>query len=267
MNELTDGELDALSLTQLVDRMDEFLINVYEQRTPAPLRVIPPRLPGQLMATQMVVVLSEDIRRRIAYCTYSFLLHLEMNVTGSGIANKLLYGVDHDPANWSNPFFRLNEGVLYQYQLVGSRITFEVFMDLLCLIGTGDDCPTPGKSKIKGFKKWILKTNTPFKYFGHVLLAAYQFDRAHRSPVVHGASKLPRRMLLMGQHDSNLANETLGLVNFMSNVWAPLIELASNQRSHMMHIGSAPQGWFDAYMSGDEGAIQQALEQLLESVT
>lgn len=266
MNELSDDELDALSITQLVDRMDEFLIAVYEQRTPAHLRIIAPKLPSQLMATQMVVELNEEIRRRIAYCTYSFLLHLEMNMTGCGIANKLLYGLDHDLANWSNPFFRLNEGVLYQYQLVGSRITFEVFMDLLCLIGTGEDCPTPGKSKIKGFKRWILKANTPFRYFGHVLFAAYQFDREHRSPVVHGASKLPRRMLCMGRHDSNLANETLALVNFMSNVWMPLIEVASNRRPNMMHEGSAPRDWFVAYMSGDDVLIQQVLEKMLESV-
>jgi hypothetical protein len=266
MKELSNSELGALPLDQLVDRMDEFLQNIYDQRNPLPVRVQVAKLPTQLIATPMVTSLDEGLKRHIAYSAYSFLLHLEMNLTGCGIANQLLYGPKHDAQSWSDPFFRLNDGVLYQYQLVGSRITFEVFMDLLSLIGTGRMCPTRGHSKIKGFRNWILNDKTPFRYFGHVLLAAYEFDRKHRSPVVHGASELPRRMLRMESNGSNLTNETLTLTNFMSNVWLPLLEICSHRKPTMMHIGSAPKEWFDSYMHGDEVAMQSALEQMLATV-
>lgn len=263
MKELSNNELNALSLDLLVVRMDEFIKNIHDRRNPLPIRSHAAKLPSQLIATPMVVALDEGLKRNIAFSAYSFLLHLEMNLTGCGIANQLLYGPNHDPKNWSDPFFRLSDGVLYQYQLVGSRITFEIFMDLVCLIGSGQQCPTPGKSKIKGFRNWILQNKNPFRYFGHVLLAAYEFDRKHRSPVVHGSSQLPRRMLRMEQHDSNFVNEALALVNFMSNVWPPLIDICSNQKPSMMHIGSAPEYWFNSYMHGDEAEIQSALKKML----
>ncbi len=263
---LTEQQLDLHSLEELVRRMDAFLLDIFQKRALPVPQIIPAKLPSQLMSCDLVQRHPEDTQRRIAYQTFSFLLQLEFNMSACGISNKLLFGVNHNPENWHNPMFRLQEGVLHQYHLIGSRISFEIFMDLLHLIETGELLKPHKKSKIKAFRRWLLGSQTPFRYYGHILVRAYEFDRLHRSPVVHGASPLPRQLLLLGAHDSALANEALQLVNVMSNVWMPLIDLASSRKPAQMQIGDDMKEWFKAYMSGTDAELTQVLTNLLSAI-
>lgn len=267
LESLTEQQLDALSLNQLVGRMDAFLLDIFQKRAaPSAVQVLPAKLPSQLMSCDLVLRHPEDKQRRIAYQAFSFLLQLEFNMSACGISNKLLFGVNHNPQNWFNPMFRLQEGVLHQYHLIGSRISFEIFMDLLHLIETGELLKPYKKSKIKAFRRWIVGAHTPFRYYGHILVRAYEFDRSHRSPVVHGASPLPRQLLRLGDHDDALANEALQLVNLMSNVWTPLLELSSGTRPNQMQIDVGMHEWFDAYMHGTEDDITRVLNGLLQVI-
>jgi hypothetical protein len=264
LDSLTEQQLDAHSLEELVNRMDAFLLDIFQKRALPVHQILPAKLPSQLMICDLVRRHPEKKQRRIAYQTFSFLLQLEFNTTALGISNKLLFGVDHNPENWHSPMFRLQEGVLHQYHLIGSRISFEIFMDLLHLIETGELLKPYKKSKIKAFRRWLLGSQTPFRYYGHILVRAYEFDRSHRSPVVHGASPLPRQLLRLGGHDSALANEALLLVNLMSNVWAPLVELSSGKRPNQMQLGDEMRDWFNAYMHGTEDDITRVLNELLQ---
>ena len=266
LESLTEQQLDSHSLAELVSRMDAFLLDIFQKRALPVPQIIPAKLPSQLMSCDLVQRHPEDTQRRIAYQTFSFLLQLEFNMSACGISNKLLFGVNHNPQNWFNPMFRLQEGVLHQYHLIGSRISFEIFMDLLHLIETGELLKPYKKSKIKAFRRWIVGAHTPFRYYGHILVRAYEFDRSHRSPVVHGASPLPRQLLRLGDHDDALANEALQLVNLMSNVWTPLLELSSGTRPNQMQIDVGMHEWFDAYMHGTEDDITRVLNGLLQVI-
>jgi hypothetical protein len=266
LQNLTELQLDGLTLSQLTERMDNFLLDIHNKKTPPGLHVFPPRLPSQLLSCSLVNRYPDQAQRRIAYQAFSLLLQLELNMSACGISNKLLFGVNHNPENWRNPMFRLQEGVLHQYHLIGSRISFEIFMDLLHLIETGELLKPYKKSKIKAFRKWLLGSQTPFRYYGHILVRAYEFDRSHRSPVVHGASPLPRQLLRLGDHDGALANEALQLVNVMSNVWTPLLELSSGRRPNQMQLGDGMREWFDAYMHGTEDDVTRVLNELLQVI-
>jgi hypothetical protein len=260
MNPLTEEQLDELPLSALIQRMDAFLVQSHKERYGSSLASI--ELTSQLMGTACVRQRSETEQRKIAYVCFSYLVQLQMESVASGMTNKILYAEKYTEQDWLSPVFRLREGALRQYSTISSRIAFEIFIDLLHIIDTGERLSVK-KSKLKSFRGWLKNVNNKFHYFAHVLLAAYEFDRGLRTPEVHGASRLPRRFLTLQMPEFQELNENNKLINTLMNVWRPLIDLLNNVRPTYMHVEDVHDEWFQIYMSGDDDEIEKKLSQLL----
>jgi hypothetical protein len=261
MEPITELELDSLPVEGLVARMDAFLMESEMERygCHAPSSV---PLVQQVMATAEVRSKDEQLRRKIAYICFSYLMQLQMNSVASGMTNKVLYTPQYTEQDWSSPVFRLREGALRQYQTVGSRIAFEVFIDVLYLIENGVRLEGR-KSKIGAFRVWLKDINNRFHYFAHVLLAAYHFDRRLRTPEVHGSSRLPRCFLTLQVPAFTELNEHLQLSNKLMYVWPALIDILNHVRPTFMHIDETESHWFQAYTSGNEREIEERLDMIL----
>jgi hypothetical protein len=266
MQPITNEELDKLSNAELVARMDEFINDAFIERNSH----LPPgftksiNLVTQVMHTSLAMRKSEDVQRRIAYICFSYLIQFDLGQVGLGISNLVLYR-GFDELKWQSPLFRLKHAALDQYQIVASRIAFEIFIDLLHVLETGERIETK-KSKLKAFKKWLFEPKNPFNYFAHVLLVAYQFDREQRTPEVHGTSKFPRKMLCLQPPSSDEQNNPLHLTNALLNSWHPLLEILNGNRPSSMQVTLDDHAWFDAFMSNDENQIEQELERMFEDI-
>lgn len=78
-------------------------------------------------------------------------------------------------------------------------------MELLHYLGTGERIGAKN-STFQSFKKWLLDAENPFSYFATQILQAFHFDRKHRTPEVHAASKLSKDVILMEKPDSEKRN-------------------------------------------------------------
>lgn len=266
MEPISESELDALPLESVIRRMDEFLTQTQIERYGriSPLEKV--SLPSELTNSAVVLKKPEVVRRKIAYLCFDYLVQLQLESVSSGMANHILYTESYDISHWCSPTFRLRERALRQYQTISSRIAFEIFIELLHVIETGERLHTnKSNSKLKAFKKWLREPANRFHYFAHVLLTAYSFDREHRSPEVHASSPLPRRMLLLQVPTFDENNEHLRLTNALMGVWQPLIDILNNVRPNYMYLSQTDEAWFHAYMSDDDNTIETKLGEMLKN--
>lgn len=270
MNILREDELDSLPLDQLVQRMDEFLLLSHEERYGKLFDSNFTFLPSELVNSKTVQQRSKDEIRKIAYLVFSYVVQLELANVSSGFANKVLFTEAYKSTDWTSPVFRLRDGAIRQYQIVSSRMAFEIFMDILYCVETGERSASKS-SKLKKFREWLKNVDNRFHYFAHVLLIAYKFDREIRSPEVHGGSRFPRRMLLLTEPEREEMNQPFNLTNALINIWRPLIDILNNTRPTSMTYTDMSQfekhqEWFKAYMSGDDDTIEAKLDEMLSSI-
>jgi hypothetical protein len=183
---------------------------------------------------------------------------------------QIKFASQRQPLDWASPIFRLRFGAINQYQIISSRISIEIFIDLLYCIETGERL-TSKKSKLKKFRTWLQDVHNKFHYFAHVLLIAYRFDRELRAPEVHGSSSSPRSMLMLQTPTFEDINKQFHLNNVLINIWNPLIEILNDTRpTSMTYVGTSQfeghQQWFKTYMSGDDDAIEAKLDEMLSSI-
>ena len=270
MNSLTEEELDSLPLKELIQRMDDFLLESNEERygkLPDGLTI---SLPRELVNTAVVQKWQEPEVRKIAYLVFSYLVQLELSSVSSGFANRILFTEAYKTTDWKSPVFRLRDGVIRQYQIISSRMAFEIFIDLLYCVETGERL-TSKRSKLKKFRSWLQDVENRFHYFAHVLLIAYRFDRDVRTLEVHGSSRLPRKALLLKEPEREEMNQPFHLTNALINIWRPLIDILNNIRpTSMVYTDMSQiekhQEWFLAYMSGDNEAIEAKLDEMLNNI-
>ena len=263
---LSQVELDELPVAALVERMDALLQESRTERYGTNRNVFPESLVSQIISTQRVSALLDDLRKRIANISFAYLVELELNSVSSGFANTVLFNGDYDEqASWLSPTFRLREGAIRQYQIVSSRIAMEIFMDLLYCIETGERLVAK-RSKLKAFRNWLCDVSNPFHYFAHALLEAYRFDRSIRTPEVHGTPRSPKRLLLLQHPSYEELNDAHRLTNVLFGCWAPLVDLLNNKRPPYMQISETEEEWFSLYMTGSEDEIAEKLTAMFEGI-
>jgi len=267
MHQISQEELNELSVSDLVERMDALLQRSRRERyAPLPKGFPAESLVGQIITTKKVSVFSDTIQKRIAHIAFAYLVELELNHVSGGFANALLYNSDYDEqTSWLSPTFRLRDGAIRQYEIVSSRIAMEIFMDLLHCIETGDRLKSR-RSKLKRFRQWLVDAGNPFYYFAHVLLEAYRFDRNIRTPEIHGTPRLPKKLLLLQHPSHEELNDAHYLSNILSSCWAPLLDLLNNERPSYMQISDTEEEWFSIYMTGSEADISEKLSVMFEDI-
>lgn len=258
--------LGAMSAESLVQRMDELLRLTLLERYGQDYAKIPYHLVSQVTGTKKVVSLPEEAKKYLAHITFAYLVQLELGDISSGISNTILYnGNYHEETSWQSPTFRLRNSALHQFQIISSRIAMEIFMDLLYCLDTGHRMEKK-RSKLKAFRIWLCDPQNQFHYFAHVLLAAYRFDRGIRTPEVHGASRLPRRLLLLQRPSSEEMNECHKLTIALLGCWHPLLEILNGQKPSHMNIEKGDREWFNAYMNGTEEEVVSNLALMFSGI-
>lgn len=244
--------------------MDQLVLTSHRERYGEPRESFPISLPSELMSTICVKEINEQAKRAIAYICFSYLIQLELSSIASGFANKILYTESYDPKeSWRSPVFRLRDGAISQYQVICGRIAFELFMDLVHCIQTGNRLGSK-KSKLREFRRWLCDGGNPFHYFAHVLLEAYRFDRRIRTPEVHGTPTLPNDMLLMEYPDSQRRNGKFRLKDALSGCWRPLIDILNRKRPTYMYVSNSAMEWCETYLCGTEEEIELKLASMFE---
>lgn len=267
---MTDTDLYELSVDQLVERMDDILREGIRERYGEIPNGLPVFLVSNIIGSQKVAAIQDQQKKRdIAHIAFDYLLQMQLIEVSLGFGNRLIFTKEFDPKrSWASPKTQLEAGVLRQYEIVGSRLAFEIFMDLLYFIEKGDRIKAK-RSKIKSFKKWLCNTDNQFHYFAHVLLQAYYFDRQLRTPEVHGRPRLGRVLLRLQAWNHKQLNEPHSLLGALLTCWDPLILLLNGSKPTFMQLPELSdkyKDWHATYMSGSESEILRKLEGFLDDI-
>lgn len=150
-------ELDSLSLTDLVIRMDKVLeISQLERYENLPSEVLSHYLNlkptvMEFLSTKLVSQKSPDQQRFLVWLFFGFLVQMELCDVAGGISNRVLFDSGyHESESWRSPAFTLRRGVIRQFDVLSSRVAMDIFMDLLYAIDGGQRLAST-KSKFKIF--------------------------------------------------------------------------------------------------------------------
>jgi hypothetical protein len=236
--------IKGLTLSELVTRMDSIRLIAERQRYPNKATATIPTV-RQLLDTAQVEAMDEARQRRSVDVAFRFLLQLDLCSMSSGNANAVLYNSGYNISLWQSPVFRLAHAAFGQYEIVASRIALECFFDLLHVLETGERLPV--KSKFKAFKKWILRDDNSFVYFlGHIA-DGHEFDRNVRTPEVHGTSRYAQELLMLTTPDDAALNHKSRLVNVLSSVWQPLLQLLNGVQPTSISVFDNCHDFAEAY--------------------
>lgn len=227
---LEEEDVEGMSLTSLVQRMDEVRQRAQQERygdLAAATGFPPLPLVRDIMKTSRVAAMDDTTARGVAYCAFRYLLQQDLLSVGLGIANRELFGPDYDEARWRSPLFRMRAAMLDQYGIVASRIALECFFQLLHMVWTGTEMR--GRSKFGAFRKWVLEEGNPFVYFIGLVIDAHEYDRKHRTGEVHGTSKFAKSLLTLATPDSSDLDVPVRLTGALLSTWEPVIQILNGE--------------------------------------
>jgi hypothetical protein len=264
----SEDDIKQLSLDALVERMDFVRVTAQKERYgldsfEATEQLMPfPRV-KDLMETSAARHIEESQKRKLADVAFRFLLQMDMlDVTG-GITNTVIYGPNYHEGLWGHPSYWMKSAVLDQYTIIASRIALECFFDLLYIVDCGERMR--GKSKFGKFKKWVMSSENPYKYFVGHIIEAYKFDREHRQKEVHGTSRFAHSLLRLESPNSEERNSSLKLWNVLKSVWRPLIEIMNGTRPNSISIFNSCEKFADKYFDShsDPASFDDFLKEIM----
>ncbi|WP_078129736.1 hypothetical protein [Leptospira alexanderi] len=250
---ISSEELDQLSNQELASRMDQFICDSVIEKYgnimdpyQSPSRIIV----NKIFQSKHVQNFSIDKQREVCWLAFNTTLQLEYTLSTSTFKGVTVFGNNFSPfTSWRSPLFQINYSALRQFLIISSRITMECFMQLLYFLGEGERIKAK-KSTFKHFKNWLNNSENPFSYFAVHLLKSYLFDRNHRTPEIHAATKLSKKALTLHNHFEKDETSNIELTNLMLNVWGPLIEILNDSKSFSHHFNDKEFDWFNTYLNG-----------------
>lgn len=265
---MSEVEVRALPLADLVDRMDVIRCRAQSERHPEiPDAKILERLGigkvADVLNTITAREMSDATKRRLADATFRFLLQMDFVMAAMGISNVVV-----QPMRWSSPRSWINAASLAQYEIIASRIALECFFDLIHVIDTGERM-SDKKGKFKAFRTWVLKPGNPFKYFVGHIVHAFHFDREHRQREVHGTSRFSRAILRLQQPDHVELNIPHQLMNVLLNVWDPLVSIMNGTPPNSISSFSSCEQFAEQYFNSmkDSATFHSFLSDVLNDMT
>lgn len=231
-NPLSEKEIKSLSLEELINRMDNIRFSIQVEKYGLEWASIQDRhkfFPRviDLLNTSKGRLLGEKRARKLVDAAFRYLLQMDMLSSNLGMMNEMIYR--HEKSNsWQSPRHWTRAAALKQYQIVASRIALECFFDLMHIADRGERMS--GNSKFKAFRKWVLATSTPYKYFVGHIIQAFEYDRNLRQKEVHGTSRFSQSILKLEKPDSAELNDFMELYNILLSVWKPLIQIMNDEK-------------------------------------
>ena len=267
IQELSKEEVQRLSVNDLALRMDEVLTSNHFERYPHLKDIAHCHMPFRpsvidFVNTAHVKNMEDRKQKAVAYLLFNTLLQMEYSNASSAALNYLVHSQENP---WSSARCQVNNAAFTQFGIISSRISMECFMELVHYLGEGERIKSK-RSTFKSFKKWLNDSKNPFSYFATHILRAFLFDRAHRTPEVHGASKLSNTVLRMSQQTSEDSQDRLQLTNVMLNVWHPLFEILESGKNSMMHGSETDFEWLRSYLHDDDHERSKFLEGIFDQM-
>ncbi|EKO3846483.1 hypothetical protein M0357_001576 [Vibrio harveyi] len=268
--ELSKEELQQLTVIELASRMDAILEENEIERYGLEAFQFKKDMPGRpsvtrILQTNHVAKMDTDKQRTLCYLAFNTLLQMEYSNVASAASNTIVYSRNYSEESWKSVKTQVNNSALNQFQIISSRISMECFMELVHFLGEGERIRAK-KSTFKSFKKWLNNPENPFSYFATHILRAFVFDRNHRSPEVHGSSKLHGNVLQMKTPNFNDKNKLLQLTNVMLNVWQPLLDILNDGKAYSIQGGEDDFKWLKAYTSGDDQEKERFLKNIFDQM-
>lgn len=253
MEQITPSDLDSLNLDDLVVRMDEILAAPYWYRRGneiMKLRIY------TLISTKSVKAFDANFQRKVAYKAFGLLLQLLY--TYFSVSAQFFHLPDQDdPASK-----QIYAAARRQWTIVSSRIAFEYFIQIIFMLGTGEDFSS-SKSAFKKLRKWLKQPRNPYTYFAITVARAFRYDREKRTPEVHAGTKMARHILLGTATD--IDNEMLYLFNIIQNQWQFVIDIADDKIPNGWSSSGNVAGdreWYELWESGDQEEINNEIDNM-----
>lgn len=247
MDRISDDALKALDTVALVRRMDDILASSSWQRMGNSILKLNV---DSVFDSVVVQKLPPNFQRKVIYMAFRLLLQFQY--TDLAVSARFFQMPDDlEQAK------QLHHAAWKQWVTVSSRISFEYFMHLTYMLGTGKEFEA-ADSAIRDYKKWLKKPKNQYTYFAITAARARKYDRTKRTPEVHATSKLARRVLLMSAADIDLDYDLLHLHVTLKNQWQFILDIANDREpSGWVSSGnvSGDKEWYEVWESGDHDAI------------
>lgn len=226
----------------------------------------PQPLVSEILSTSYVQKMNESKQRTICHLTFNTLLQMQYTDFTGAMSNHYIFGENYDESkSWDSPTIQIRKAAINQFAIISSRISMECFMQLLHFLGTGERIKSK-KSTFKSFKKWINNPENPFSYFATHILRAFVFDRNHRTPEVHAATRLSSKVLMMGKPAHKDLNSCHELSIVMMNIWQPLVDILNDGKCYSMHGSEEDFQWLKSYLYDTKEEKGSFLESIFEQM-
>lgn len=242
MEAITKGQLGELDSAALAARIDAFFVEDHAERYQGlgPLR--PEAMAAPVLDTAKFRQMDEVQRKRALTMLFRVRFQVSLCLQQAGFANRHVHGIAA-PELWQSACRQIANAATRQAMILAARIAFECLMEFIHLVETGELIKERQRSKFGPFRKWICSAGNSFGWLVFYLLVARRFDKAHRTPEVHGTSYIATEALCCGEWPR--VDSEFDVLNVLMGIWPLLIQTLD---------GGRPLG--GQYMAADEAIFQ-----------
>lgn len=250
MESLTQKDFDALSASDLADRIDTFLSDSLTVR-PEAWNVTAARI----LKTKTLRALGDREQRNAVLMYYRSHFQLFACERYFAVENRLIHTPNAGARDhWQSPRIQALHGAMRQAAVAGSRIAFECLMEFAHL--SFERRLIAGKgSKMKAFRKWLCMPGNPLGWLLFYLMEMFRFDRRHRTPEVHGTSYMAIDALRCVEWPRE--NSEMLAVNLCLNIWRSVFEALDLRKVSACHLPGGSQWSADDFWRWNELDLNQ----------
>ena len=251
MDELTEEEIENLSNTDLIKRMDQIICSEsFDKRSFYILKLNV----SSILNTKRAKQLKEKFQRKLAYSVFGMILQIKYTELAL-LPHPELPGDKKliEQFSWAER---------KQWMIISSRIIFEYFMNIIYMIETGKELK--GKSKFKEIKKWLKQPDNKFNYFAISIARAKKYSRYKREPEIHAATKIAKKVLTLSAHQ--IDNSIFDLFSIIQNQWQFVISIADNKEPNSYSIildEFNDEEWYELLAEGDREKINSKIDEMM----
>lgn len=251
MDELTEEEIQNLSIMDLIERMDQITGSESFDKPGFSIMKLNVSL---ILNTERAKQLGDNLQRKLAYCVFGMILQMKYTMLALQPrkelpGNKILL----EQISWAER---------KQWMMISSRIIFEYFMSIIYMIGTGKELK--GKSKFNKIEQWLKQPDNQFNYFAISIARAKKYSRHKREPEIHATTRIAKKVLTLSAHQ--IDNSIFDLFNIIQNQWQYVISIANNKKPNGYSIirdEFNDDEWYELLAEGDNGKIKSKIEDMM----
>ena len=257
MQQLTEEDLENMSIEDKINRMDEILGEIQKSRFHVSTEHFPFFHVLNLASTK--VFQNHEHQTKLAWMCFEFLLQGEYLMTYYGIMNREVYDHSHQVFGWTLLKNHIAYNALTQAVITGSRIQFEQFMNFVYFALENKEIRKDNSgSKFTNFWKWIKRKGhmDDLFYLVPLLIACKKHD-VFRTAEVHDGSKLKLDLFALKEPTVD-SNQYMIISNFFLDFFESFLPILDYQRPKNMKYVAIPDfeldfmDWTQSYFDKDE---------------